>query len=329
MNARRRILLALGAGALAAPLAPFAQQSVQIPTIGFLGTGTATAPDFVERIGALRAGLAELGYVEGRTIRIEYRWAEGKIDRLHELANELVRSRVALIVTHTARGVRAAKRATSTIPIVMAATGDAVNAGLGPSLSRPGGNVTGMSFFGPEVSAKRLELLKEALPWMQRAGVLLNPVMIMAKAYVASMTSTAGSLKIKMRRFDIQEREQIERVFEAMGRSGIEAVVAPDDPIVTSNVKLISDLAKKHRLPLIGAVAMPEAGGLFGYGTNLVEMFRRSATYVDKILKGAKPGDLPIEQPTKFELVVNLKTAAALGIRIPQSILLRADRVIE
>jgi len=328
MKTRRRVVLALGAGLLTAPFAPFAQQPAKITRIGFLGVGSAS-PDFADRLGALRAGLADLGHVEGKTIVIEYRWAEGKYDRLGALAQELIRSQVALIVTHTSLGVKAAMRATATIPIVIAATGDAVETGLVASLARPGGNVTGLSFLGPEVVAKRLEVLKEALPHVRRIGVLVNPTSPESAMQLAKMAEFAQSLKVELQRFGVKQREEFAPAFAAMGKSRIEAGVATDEPVTTFNIATIAELAKSHRLPVIGAVALPGAGGLFGYGTNLVEMFRRSATYVDKILKGAKPGDLPVEQPTKFELVVNLKTAAALGIRIPQSILLRADRVIE
>ena len=328
MKTRRRIVIALGASALAAPLAMFAQQP-KIPKIGFLGVGVATAPDFADRIGAFRAGLAELGYVEGKTIAIEYRYAEGKYDRLDTLAQQLVRGQVALIVSHTGLGVRAAMRATSTIPIVIAATGDAVEAGLVASLARPGGNVTGLSFLGPEVVAKRLELLKEALPRIRRIGVLVNPTSPESAMQVEKMMSFAQSLKVQLQRFGVKDREEFAPAFAAMSKSRIDAIVVTDEPVMTFNITTIADLAKQHKLPVIGAVALPGAGGIFGYGTNLVEMFRRSATYVDKILKGAKPGDLPIEQPIKFDLVVNLKTARGLGVRVPQSILLRATKVIE
>ena len=329
MISRRQVVLALGSGALTAPLASFAQQPSKFIKIGFLGVGVAEAPEFEDRLRALRAGLADLGYVEGKTIVIEYRWAEGKYDRLDTLAQELVRSQVAVIVTHTPPGVRAAKRATSTIPIVIAATGDAVVAGLVPNLARPGGNVTGLSFFGPEVTAKRLELLRETLPKIQRVGVLFNPQSNYMAIDSKTVATVAQSLKVHIEQFGVKDREEFATAFAAMNKGRIDAIVVTDELVMTTNATLIADLAKKHRLPVIGAVALPAAGGLLGYGTNLVEMFRRSATYVDKILKGAKPGDLPIEQPTKFELVVNFNTAKALGAKIPQSVLQRADRVIE
>ena len=328
MVTRRQIFVALGAGALA-PLASFAQQPLEkLTRIGFLGGGSAS-PDFADRLGALRAGLADLGHIESKNLIIEYRWAEGKYDRLDTLAQELVRSPVAVIVTHTSPGVQAAKRATSTIPIVIAATGDAVEAGLVPSLARPGGNVTGRSFFGPEVVAKRLQLFKEALPRIRRIGVLVNPTSPGSAMQVEKMAAFAQALKVELQRFGVKDREEFPSVFATMSKSRIDAIVATDEPVMTFNITMIADLAKKYRLPVIGAVALPGAGGLMGYGTNLIEMFRRSATYVDKILKGAKPGDLPIEQPTKFELVVNLKTAKALGVRIPQTILLQATKVID
>lgn len=329
MNPRRTIVIGFGAGALNAHLSLFAQQPlVKVTRIGFLGVGSAS-PDFADRLGALRSGLADLGYIEGKNLVIEYRWAEGKYERLDALAQELVRSNVAVIVSHTGLGVRAAMRATKTIPIVIAATGDAVESGLVASLARPGGNVTGLSFFGPEVVSKRIELLREVLPQIRRVGILVNPTSPESAMQVEKMAAYARALTLELPRFGVKAREEFASAFAAMGKDRIDAVVVTDEPVMTFNITTIADLAVKHKLPAIGAVALAGAGGLMGYGTNLTDMFRRSATYVDKILKGAKPGDLAVEQPTNFDFLVNAKTAKALGIKLPQSILLRADRVIE
>ena len=329
MIARRSVVLALGAGVLTAPRLVLAQQRpVEIVRIGFLGVGAAS-PAFADRLDAFRSGLADLGYIEGKNIVIEYRWAEGKYDRLDALAQELVQSKVAVIVSHTGLGVRAAMRATKTIPIVIAATGDAVESGLVASLARPGGNVTGLSFLGPEVVSKRIELLREALPQVRRIGILVNSTSPESAMQVEKMAAYALALKLELPRFGVKAREEFAGAFAAMGNGRIDAVVVTDEPVMTINIKTIADLAAKHKLPVIGAEALAGAGGLMGYGSNFADMFRRSATFVDKILKGAKPGDLAVEQPTKFDFLVNAKTAQALGLKLPQSILLRADRVID
>ena len=330
MMNRRNIVMTLGALVPLTSLAPaFAQPSATKPIrIGFMGAGS-NSPDFADRIGALRAGLAEKGYVEGKNLVIEYRWAEGKYERFDALAKELVASNVVLIVTHTSLGVLAAKRATSTVPIVFAATGDAVEAGLVTSLARPGGNATGLSFFGPEVVGKRLELIKEALPKSQRIGVLVNPASRDSGMQLAKLREYAKVLKVSLQTFEVKDKEGMARAFPAMQKARIDAVVATDEPAITFNITQLAALATKHKLPVIGNVSLPGVGGLMGYGTNLAEMFRQSATYVDKILKGAKPADLPVQQPVKFDFIVNAVTAKALGVKIAPTILLRADRVIE
>ena len=328
MNTRRKLLIALGSGALAAPLAPFAQQQpAKIARIGFLGTETASA--YLSRVEALRAGLRELGYAEGRNIVIEFRWADGNNDRLPELASELVRLKVDVLVTHGIRGGLAAKRATTTIPIVVAAAGDAVATGLVASLARPGGNVTGSTFFALELYAKRLELLKEAFPRTRRIAFLVNPDNATVAPAVAASERAAKTLKVELHQVAVRGPNEFSSAFSAMARNRLEAVSVTEDAIFNVNAKAIADLAAKHRLLSIGGRDVAEAGGLMGYGANLPELFRRAAYFVDKILKGAKPGDLPVERPTTFEFIINRKTAKALGVAIPQSILLRADRVID
>ncbi len=328
MNTRRKLIVALGACVLAAPLAAFAQQQGKVWRIGFLGT--ASASGFARRVEALKAGLRDLGYVEGKNLVIEFRWAEEKYERLPELAAELVRLKVDVIVTHGPIGSPAAKNATTTIPIVVTAVPDPVALGLVASLARPGGNVTGMASLSPEVAAKRLELLKDAFPRIRRVAVLLNPDSPSASGpYFRPMEATAASLKLELHQFGARGPGEFESAFAAMAKRRVDAVVVLDDGMLAANVGAIAKLAAKMRLPSIGLGEFAEAGGLMAYGVNRLESFRRAATFVDKILKGAKPADLPVEQPTRFETVLNLKTAKALGIKISNSILVRADRVIE
>ncbi len=325
---RRRLLIALSAGAFTAPLASFAQQQpAKVFRIGFLGSESASR--YVSRVEALRAGLRDLGYIEGRNILIEYRWAEGKIERLPALAAELVSLKLDVIVTHATPGTRAAKRATATIPIVMAVSIDPVAMGLIASLARPGGNITGSTFFGPELSAKRIELLKDAMPRIMRVAFIVNSDNPSMGLGLQAMESTARSLKMESEKIEVRSPKEFDGAFAAMAKRRVDAVAVQEDPLFIANAGAIADLAIKRRLPSIGFTEFAETGGLIGYGANYPEMFRRAAYFVDRILKGAKPGELPVEQPTKFELVINMKTAKALGITIPQSIRLRADKVIE
>jgi putative ABC transport system substrate-binding protein len=319
--------MALAAVALGAPLSAFAQQKGKVWRIGFLGS--ASASGFAGRVDALRASLRDLGLVEGKNIMIEFRWAEGKYERLPELAAQLVRLKVEVIVTH-GPGIRAAMAATTTIPIVMASSADAVAMGLVASLARPGGNVTGMTSFGPEGAAKRLELLRDALPRTRQVAVLLNPDNPgNMKLIFPAMEAAAKSLKLELQQFGVRGPGDFDGIYAAMVKRRLDAVVMTDDPLLISNVGPIANLAARMRLPSVGPTELAEAGGLMAYGVNRLEQFRRSAYFVDRILKGAKPADLPVEQATRFETVVNLKTAKALGITIPQSFLLRTDRVIE
>ena len=327
MITRRKIVIALGAGALA-PFATLAQQPAKVYRIGFIGVGLPS--NMVSRVEGLRTGLRDLGYVEGKNLFIEFRWAEGKAERLPELAAELVRLNVDLIVTH-AQGAIAAKQATSTIPIVVAATGDFVAQGLAASLARPGGNVTGGSVFTPEVSAKGLELLKDAIPSLNRVAILLSPVLspVSGKMTLDAIAATAKHLKVTTPQFIVQGGTDFEGAFAAMVKQRVGAVLVPDNAFINVHAKTIADLALKHRLPLCGVPDFAEAGGMLGYGVNIPDMFRRAAVFVDKIFKGAKPGDIPIDRAIRFDMVLNMKTAKALGVRIPNSILVQATKVIK
>jgi putative ABC transport system substrate-binding protein len=327
MNKRRKLITALGASALAAPLPSFAQQPVKIARIGFLGAASATG--FAKQLDGFRLGLRDFGYTEGKNIVIEYRWAEGNYARLAELAAELVRSNVDVIVTHGTPGTRAAKGATTTMPIVMAVSGDAVVTGLVVSLPRPGGNVTGSTFFGPELSAKQIELLKEILPRITLVAALMNPDNPVIGPMLKAIETTTKSLRLGLQQFAVRGPNEFENAFSAMVQKSIEAVAIQEDGMLNANVRTAGDLAIRKRLPLVGNTEVPQAGGLLGYGVNFPEIFRRAAYFVDKILKGAKPADLPVEQPSAFDLVINMKTAKALGIQIPQSVLLRATEVIQ
>jgi putative ABC transport system substrate-binding protein len=327
MITRRDFIGSLCLGVFAAPLVAQAQPAGKVYRIGFLGNASASSQ--VNRVDALRAGLRELGYVEGNNIVIEYRWAEGKYDRLPDLAAELVRLKVDVLVTSGTPGTLAAKQATTTIPIVMAGSGDAVAAGLVASLARPGGNITGLTDLVPEVMAKGLELLKEAMPRTERVAVLVNPDNPSRALVFKAMETAARSLKVELQTFAARGPNELEGAFSTMAKSRADAVVVTTDALFNANVRAIADLASRKRLPSAGITAFAEAGGTIGYGLNFPAMSRRAAYFVDRILKGAKPADLPVEQPTKFDLVINLKTAKALGLTIPQSLLLRADQVIE
>ncbi|MGC1706920.1 MAG: ABC transporter substrate-binding protein [Pseudolabrys sp.] len=271
----------------------------------------------------------DLGYQEGRDFVIEYRWADGNYDRLPTLVEDLIRLKVDVIVTHGTPGVLAAKQATTTIPIVMAVVGDALGSGIVSSLARPEGNVTGLTFFNPELAAKRLELLKEAMPELSDVGILLNLTNPMNEPVLPQMTRVAQPLKLELHQFDVRAPTEFEGAFAAMAAKRVGALVVIDDAILLSNSSAVAALALKQRLPACGWSDFAIDGGLMAYGVDFLDMFRRAATFVDKILKGAKPGDLPIERSTKFETIVNLKTAKALGLTIPYNLVARADQVIE
>ena len=329
MITRRKIVVALGAAALA-PFACFAQQQpAKIYRIGWLGT--AFASGYVREVDAVRAGLRELGYVEGRNIVIEYRWAESNPERLKEMAAEFVALKVDVIVTHSLVGAGAARQATSTVPIVMADGGDPIAAGFAVSFSRPGGNLTGSTSFQTEILAKRIELLKEVAPRIRRVAFLVssqNPasVGIIQKTI---MDSAAKSMKVEFHEFMVREPADFPEAFNAMTKTRIDAALINEEPMLNSNAGVIAGLAAVKRLPAVGIASFADAGGLLAYGANRLAVYGRAAYFVDRILKGTKPGDIPIEQPTKFDRVINLKTAKALGIKIPASILVQATKVIE
>ena len=304
-----------------------AQQPTKIPRIGFLSASSPAA--LSARIEAFRQGLRELGYVEGKNIVIEWRSAEGKLDRLPALAAELVRLKVDIIVTAGPSLTHAAKEATSTIPIVMTFDPDPVGSGFVASLARPGGNITGLSTLSPEISGKQLEVLKETVPKLSRVAVLGNSTSPGNAQALREMELAAGAFKAKLQYLDVLDPKDIETAFRAASKGRAEVILVLPSPVLTSQRTQIVDLAVKNRLPAIyWRSDFVEAGGLMSYGTSQNDLDRRAATYVDKILKGTKPADLPVEQPTKFELVVNLKTAKQIGLTVPQKVLARADRVI-
>ena len=327
MTARRQFVLALSASALAAPLVSFAQQQRKVPRIGFLISETRA--NEASRVEPLLAGLRDYGYVEGQTIAIDYRSADANYDRLPELAAELASLKVDVIVAFGQKAVLAAKGATTTIPIVDPVMGDPVASGLSTSLARPGGNITGSSQFGPEAGAKRLEFLKEAVPRIKRVALLINPANPATVPGLQPMRATASALQLELQPLEVRNAKEFREVFAGMAQRRIDGIAATSDTLFRANAAELADLAKKQGLPLIGPKEFAAAGSLIGYGVDTPGLYRRAAYFVDRILKGAKPDDLPIERATKLELVINLKTAKALGITIPQSLLLRADEVIE
>jgi putative ABC transport system substrate-binding protein len=330
MTTRRAFIGRVALGLLAAPLAADAQQAGSVARIGYLSPHLAASPHLPE---AFRQGLRDLGYVEGRNVVIEYRSAEGKPERLPALAAELVALKVDVIVAPGTPQALAARQATRTLPIVFATAADPVGSGLVTSLARPGGNVTGLSILAPELVGKRLELLTQAVPGVSRVAVLWQPgghdertdKDILKEAEVA-----ARALGVRLQFVEARGPADFDRAFSDMTRARVGALTVLTGIMFLNERRRLVDLAAKNRLPEVyGGRDFVDAGGLLSYGPNLADLYRRAATYVDKILKGAKPGDLPIEQPTKFELVINMQTAKALGLTIPQSLLLRADELIQ
>jgi putative tryptophan/tyrosine transport system substrate-binding protein len=302
-------------------------QQTKVPRIGIL---SARSPGPLEIFDAFHQGLHNLGYVEGKNINIEYRFAEEKYDRLPALMADLVSRRPDVILTHTTPGALAAKKATTTIPIVIGAAGDIVERGIVASLARPGGNVTGLTFVTLELDSKRLELLKEAVPKVIRVGILVNPANPAWNNYPRNMEDLARALGVQLQRVEARGFEDLEAAFSAMRRTNVNALLSVSDTVFGSHRKRIVELAAKHRLPAIGErKEFSEDGGLIAYGVDIPELFRRAAVYVDRIVKGTKPSDLPIERPSKFEFVINLKTAKQIGVTIPQSVLFRATKVVK
>ena len=320
------LIVGLTLSLLAAPPAAAAQQTRKVPQIGFLVFVSSEA-----RYRGFQQGLRELGYVEGQNIAIEFRSADGSLERLSDLADELVRLHVDVIVAGSTVGAKASKRATSTIPIVMANVADPVGGGLVASLARPGGNITGLSTMGQDLSGKRLELIREVVPRLRRIGVLWHQDSPSSVTAFKELKAAAQSLGVDVRSLGVRPPvPEIDKAFGTASNWRADALIALDDSLIFSNRTRIIALAARSRLPAVyGYREFPDAGGLMAYGPSRHDLYRRAATYVDKILKGTKPADLPVEQPTRFELVVNLKTAKALGLTIPPSILIRADQVIQ
>lgn len=328
---RRKLLIALSVGALCRSPLSVAQEQGRVRRIAFLAPlsrSTPSNPDVY--YDAFVHGMRELGYIEGKNVVIEWRFADGKFERLPDLAAELARMEPEVIVTHSTPATRALQRVTSTVPIVFAVAIDPVSSGFAASLARPGGNITGLSVIDVDPSPKRLELLKSLVPALSRVALLVNPGTSVHPAIVKSVQAAAQPAGIKVLPVDAGTPEQIERGFATMVRERVEGVIVADDAFFRGQRKQIADLAVKNRIPAIAPWReYVTAGGLMSYGQSIADSFRRAATYVDRILKGARPGDLPIEQPTRIHLALNRKTADALGLAMPHDLLLRADEVID
>jgi putative tryptophan/tyrosine transport system substrate-binding protein len=322
------LVVVLTVGLLAAPFAAEAQPAGKAHRIGFLGNSTAALE--ANLVGPFREGLRELGYVEGQNIAIEYRWAEGKYERFPSLIAELLAQRVEVIVTAGTPATQAVKKATTSVPLVMVGVGDPVASGIVVSLKRPGGNITGVTSIGDETQGKRLELLREILPTASSIAVLSNPENQSNGPVLNELRAAAKILGMKVQVFDVKTAGDLEEAFKAIVRARPGALQVMGDRLFLHNRQRIVDFATKQHLPAVAVhPELVEAGGLFSFGPSYPGMHRRAAYFVDRILKGIKPADLPVERPTKFEFVINLKTAKALGLTIPQSLLLRADQVIE
>jgi ABC-type uncharacterized transport system substrate-binding protein len=327
---RRDFIKGIASSAAAWPLAASAQQPSKVSRIGYLDPLSRSGlPAQVEWREALLSGLHDLGYVEGKNILIEYRWSEGKYDRLPGLITELIHLGIDILVTYGTPAMRAAKQATATIPIVMAVSGDAIATGLINSLNRPGGNITGSTFFNPELCAKRLELIKEAVPPTTRVGILLNPENPIYLPCLQEMERRAKSINLELEAFEVRAPTEFEGAFLALDRKRVDAMTVIEDAMLIANSKAIVDLVTERRLPSIAFKEIANGGGLMAYGVNFARLFHRAAYFVDKLLKGANSADLPVEQATKFDLVINLQAAKALGLEIPPMLLALADQVIE
>jgi ABC-type uncharacterized transport system substrate-binding protein len=326
---RRDFITLLGGGAVTWPLAARAQQRSKIPRIGYLDPLSRSSRMAAGWVEAFRSGLRDLGYVEGKNIIIEYRWSEGKYDRLAALTAELVHLGIDVLVTYGTPATRAAKQAATSVPIVMAISGDAIATGLIISLNRPGGNITGSTFFNPELCSKRLELIKEAIPHTIRVGVLLNPDNPIHLPCLREMERTAKSINLELEPFQVRSPNEFESAFLAWDTKHVNAMTVIEDAMLIANSKTIVELATKRRLPSIAFKEIAEGGGLMAYGVDFVKPFYRAAYFMDKILNGANPNDLPVEQATKFDLVINLQAAKMLGLDLSPTLLARADEVIE
>ena len=325
MMKRREFITFLGGAAAALPLAAVrAQQAMRV--VGFLG-GAAPAC-YAVLIEAFRSGLRDHGYIEGQNIRIEYRWAQAQYENLPALAADLVQRKVDVIVTQGTPAALAAKQATTKIPIVMAIVGDPVDSGIVASYSRPGGNITGSSFFFPEINAKRLELMKSLMPGLNRAGILMHPDNLAMTSVLRAVNEVAKAMDVKLQQMEVRRLDELDSAF-AQAKSQIQAHTVIDEGLFIANAKRIAELAIRNQLPGIGFREYCEAGGLAAYGVNFPHIWRRAATFVDKIFKGAKPADLPIEQATRFEFIINLRAARSFGLEVPPTLLARADEVIE
>ena len=326
---QRREFITLLSGIVAAwPLAARAQQPAKIPRIGFLGNSTATME--ANLIGPLRDGLRELGYEEGRNVIIEFRWADGKYDQFPALVAELLAAKVDVIITAGTPATLAIKKATSMVPLVFIAVGDPVGTGVVPNLGRPGGNITGLSSIAPDLEGKRLELLREVVPKLSHVAFFLNPANAFHTASMRQARVAAQSLGIKLQPMEVNKSEQLDGAFASIVKEKPDALLILADRVFLHNRKRMMEFAIQQRLPSVNAYReLVEAGGLISYGPSYEDMHRRAAVYVDKILKGTKPADLPIEQPTKFTLLINLKTAKTLGLTVPPTLVARADELIE
>jgi len=330
VTTRRKLLIMLGAGALTAPLHSFAQQQGKVWRVGFLSARSRPVSLDSDEYGGFPQGMRELGYVEGKNLLIEWRYAEGKYERLPGLLAELVRLKVDAIVAPGSPVISAAQKVTTTVPIVVVNAQDPVGSGLIKSLAHPGGNITGLSSLAVDISPKHLEMLLGMVPKLTHVAVLVNFDNPSHPVTLKNVQAAAQKANVKVLPVEARTAPEIEKAFSAMAREKAGAVIVARDALFLQQARQIAELAAKHRLPTISGIREHiEAGGLMTYGPNSTDSFRRAATYVDKIIKGEKPANLPVEQPTKFELVINRKTANALGLTIPQSLLIMADRVIE
>jgi len=330
MNNRRKLVITLCASALTVPFSSFAQQQGKVWRVGFLSSRSRPASLDSDEIGAFPREMRQLGYVEGKNLIIEWRFAEGKYERLSGLAAELVQMKVDVIVSPGTPATIPAQKATTTIPIVMVNVGDPVTRGFVKSLAHPGGNITGLSTFSSEISAKQLEMLRSVVPKLSRVAVLLNPGNTGNFAVLKDVQAVARKTKIMILPLETRTAQEIEKAFSTMVHENVGAVIVSLDAFFLQQLSQVSELVAKHKLPSIsGRTEFTEAGYLMSYGPSVADLYRRAATYVDKILSGASPSDLPVEFPTKLQMVINLKAARELGLTLPPTLLARADEVIE